>query len=575
MDPLALQVLQDAGIPTHALTDVVELDPSARDHWEPLLAPWRGALLIGPSDRDVALAVAPSGTVLVIEDSDDWPLPQGVRAPVGVRRFLATLQDRSAPPLTDSAAGVVVVGGFAHELCGRDAAIQRAQAEFDEALARHGGVVAVRRQADEVQELAAQTSAAVRAREAAVRAQAKEQELQAQLAEAVEKVTLAKEAEAAARTASIQAEAALLSHGERRDSLTEDLGRLQDSEKGLVQALQQLEDELRTNNTDAWRSEWGSSDAAAADLLAGDDRVENTFRRRAAECLTDALVRIGVDIRTGHGAPTAAIEEVIRTRHGLDEETAVGPEHRRFDIVVRPLVDWLDDLATDDASFRDEIEAERSRWNASVDAATRECEEQQANLDLHRDMVSSQLEVAFEAVSARYTELDQAAGGYGARLAVRNTPPQTATDLWTWEVTPEWRRAPGGRFVPYTRQANSAMQKQHRTHLVLAALLASENPAGRVLIIDEAGNDFGREHLRQVLSAFARVASTQGVTVIAACQDKVLEEVAALGDARMLLWFERLSDASPLCRPARVWGFDPERGRVELTRPAVEDGRVV
>lgn len=96
-----------------------------------------------------------------------------------------------------------------------------------------------------------------------------------------------------------------------------------------------------------------------------------------------------------------------------------------------------------------------------------------------------------------------------------------------------------------------------------------------MLIIDEAGNDFGREHLRQVLSAFARVASTHGVTVIAACQDKVLEEVAALGDARMLLWFERLSDASPLCRPARVWGFDPERGRVELTRPAVEDGRVV
>lgn len=93
--------------------------------------------------------------------------------------------------------------------------------------------------------------------------------------------------------------------------------------------------------------------------------------------------------------------------------------------------------------------------------------------------------------------------------------------------------------------------------------------------MDEAGNDFGREHLRQVLTAFANVAEAYGVTVIAACQDKVLEEVAALGAARLLLWFERLSDTSPLCRPPRMWGFDPERGRVELTRPAIEAGRLL
>ena len=96
-----------------------------------------------------------------------------------------------------------------------------------------------------------------------------------------------------------------------------------------------------------------------------------------------------------------------------------------------------------------------------------------------------------------------------------------------------------------------------------------------MLIVDEAGNDFGREHLRQVLSAFAHVADAHGVTVIAACQDKVLEEVAALGAARLLLWFERLSDASALCRPTRVWGFDTDGRRVELTRSAVEAGRLL
>ena len=39
-----------------------------------------------------------------------------------------------------------------------------------------------------------------------------------------------------------------------------------------------------------------------------------------------------------------------------------------------------------------------------------------------------------------------------------------------------------------------------------------------------------------------------------------------MGAARLLLWFERLSDASPLCRPTRVWGFDADGQRVELTR---------
>ena len=96
-----------------------------------------------------------------------------------------------------------------------------------------------------------------------------------------------------------------------------------------------------------------------------------------------------------------------------------------------------------------------------------------------------------------------------------------------------------------------------------------------MLIVDEAGNDFGREHLRQVLTAFAHVADAHGVTVIAACQDKVLEEVAALGAAKLLLWFERLSDASALCRPTRVWGFDADGRRVELTRPAIEAGRLM
>lgn len=575
VDPATLDALRTAGVPTRVLLDLIEVDQSERNQWEPLLAPWRGALLIGPEHLQRALAVSPPGTVLVVEDDAVLSAPSGVVAPTGAHRFLLTLLDRSAPPFTDEVAGVVVGGNFEHELCGRDAAIQRARSALDIAEALHEQAASVRERADGDHELATKVRSAVRAREEVVTARERERALQTDLAPVIESIDTAKAAVGIAHDALVNAEAGARSHAQNRSFIVDEINQLEERDDGLARELEALDAEMKANDIGGWRSAWGGSDDSAVDELTGDERVESTFRRRAAECLTEALVRIGVDIRTGQGAPTAAIEEVIRTRHGLDDETAVGPEHRRFDIVVRPLVDWLDDLAVDDATFREEIEAERARWNESINAASSERDEQQGNLDRHRDMVSRQLEVAFEAVSDRYTELDLAADGYGARLAVRNTPPQTPTDLWTWEITPEWRRAPGGRFVPYTRQANSAMQKQHRTHLVLAALLASENPAGRVLIIDEAGNDFGREHLRQVLSAFARVASTHGVTVIAACQDKVLEEVAALGHARMLLWFERLSDSSPLCRPARVWGFDPDGGRIELTRPAVEAGRLM
>ena len=297
--------------------------------------------------------------------------------------------------------------------------------------------------------------------------------------------------------------------------------------------------------------------------------------RRANEQLGVALERIGVDSLTGDGAPTPAIGGVVRARGGLDELVPPTYEVRRFDTVTRPLEDWLEDQLESDTSFRQEVEIERARWDELIGAARSECATQADLLDRHRDMVEQQIEAALGQVSTRYAELDAAAGGYGAQLRWRSLRPDAPTDLWTWEVTPEWRRGRGAKWLPYTRQANSAMQKQHRTHLVLAALLAAQNPAGRVLVVDEAGNDFGREHLRQVLTAFAHVADTHGVTVIAACQDKVLEEVAALGAARLLLWFERLSDASPLCRPTRVWGFDEDGRRVELTRPAVEAGRLL
>ena len=576
-DPLARAALDDAGVPFTPLLDAIELDEPARSRWEPLLAPWRAALVVPAEDRDRAIAVAPAGTVLVVADGAATAhLPDGVLdAPAGTYRFLRALVDRSADPYVDVEAGIVVAGGFEHELCGRDAAVARARADLDAALVREAEATEHLDRAREGHELALDALRRVRAVAELSALREREVQQSADVAEASRALAEAETGRAAATAALVEARVQRDTAAQARERLDADLDAAREDLERVAREIADSAGGIERLDVEGWQRAWGDTDEAAAAALKDDDRKEDTLRRRATEQLSVALERIGIDSTSGHGAPTPSIAEVIRARRGLDDDVPATNEVRRFDTVAQPLVDWLDDLAEHDATFRHEVEAERARWGQLIVAARIECDTQRDLLDRHRDMVEQQIEVALGQVSARYSELDVAAGGYGAQLRVRSIRPEHPTDLWVWEVTPEWRRGHGGKWLPYTRQANSAMQKQHRTHLVLAALLAAEDPAGRVLIVDEAGNDFGREHLRQVLSAFAHVADTHGVTVIAACQDKVLEEVAALGAARALLWFERLSDASALCRPTRVWGYDDNAERVELTRAAVEAGRLL
>ncbi|MBA2283096.1 MAG: hypothetical protein H0W25_17945 [Acidimicrobiia bacterium] len=576
-DPQAHAALDSAQVNATSLIDGIVLDEAARPLWEPLLAPWRGAFVIPVEHRDRAIASAPPGTVLVIVEPDSTEQrPDGVtEAPAGTARFLRTLLGRSEVPYVDAAAGVVVAGGFEHELCGRDAAIDRARAELEQVEHAQAETLGKHERAFQAHELA--IDAAERLRSAAELEILSRQESERARELATGRRALA-EADADRRMANTELVDARVQYdtsAQARDRLEGDLGVAQDEVERIAREMDTTRASIARLDADGWRSAWADTDEAAGVALASDDRQEDTLRKRAAEQLSIALERVGIDSNSGFGAPTSAIAGVIRARRGLDDDVPSTNEVRRFDTVAQPLVDWLDEQGDHDATFREDVEAERERWDELIGAARKECGTQGDLLDRHRDMVEQQIEAALGHVSARYAELDAAAGGYGAQLGWRSLRPELPTDLWVWEVTPEWRRGQGAKWLPYTRQANSAMQKQHRTHLVLAALLAAQDPAGRVLIVDEAGNDFGREHLRQVLSAFAHVADIHGVTVIAACQDKVLEEVAALGAARLLLWFERLSDASPLCRPTRVWGFDPDGRRVELTRAAVESGRLL
>jgi len=100
---------------------------------------------------------------------------------------------------------------------------------------------------------------------------------------------------------------------------------------------------------------------------------------------------------------------------------------------------------------------------------------------------------------------------------------------------------------------------------VLAALIATDNPAGRLLILDELGDKLDTENQRSLLAEIAEVARTERVTVLGTCQDWLLEQAAQIGAIGEVIWFEYASKGDLLNRPTRMWGYDDNRQRVLLT----------
>jgi hypothetical protein len=173
-----------------------------------------------------------------------------------------------------------------------------------------------------------------------------------------------------------------------------------------------------------------------------------------------------------------------------------------------------------------------------------------------------------------WTTAASAAGdaqGSGATLDWTSIRPAGPTDRWIWQVVPKWRRSPGGKMLPYDNATNSAQEKLFSVHLVLAALLASPDPHGRVLILDELGDSLGDEHRRDVLQAVRRVAEQHGITVLGTCQDAVMPDAASY--CGEILYFCYPSKTEALNLPTRMFAYDSNRARVELTAEALLAGR--
>jgi hypothetical protein len=239
--------------------------------------------------------------------------------------------------------------------------------------------------------------------------------------------------------------------------------------------------------------------------------------------------------------------------------------------MVEPLEAYLAQYEDRDLVAVEQITRAREQRQLEVDLIAKECDGLASSLETIQDGLESRLEHSLQCISAEFDRLNRAAGGAGADLLIEPVRPQSAQEVWQWKVTPRWRRARGGRLLPYTNRTNTAQEKLNTVHLVLAALLAAPNPQGRVLILDELGDSLGENHRREAIRAIAETAHASGVTVLGTCQDSVLEDAMDLADELLFFEYPRLEEAYN--RPTRMFGFTRERETVELTAEQIKQGR--
>lgn len=564
--------LASAGIAARPLLDT-EPQPFARAEWEARLAPWRDCLIVDGELGD-AIEVLDGLPGAMVASARPGSLPAGVTsAPVGAEGLLAALADGSQAAgvgAIDERLGVAVVAGFDPPLAGRAARLaaterRAAEAAGEAQAADHEAQVAGQtleaarddlRRSGAAKLAAALREEAGRLRPAADQAAADEGELLALMNKADQKAARSQAAweTFAERLQTAQARAADAAAAADRSSAT-----LSEAQDAVARA---------ESKAGWWERAWGRGDDAARDACGDHTPTEKRLRNRASERLRDAREHLGIT-PDGEGAPTDELRNAVRRRSRLDEEEDGSKvEPAEFDDLVRPMTEHLERTEERDRTVEQLIAADRERRAAELETATSKCDEAREILARLQDSAEERVREALRRVSESFDQLRRGAGRHRGDLQVECERPQGPRDSWRWKVTPRWVRQPGGRPVPYRERANAAQLKLATVHLVLAALLAgADSSRGRVLILDELGDSLGHEHRDQVLRELARVAREAGLTVLGTCQDSLMLDGA--GVCGQLLHFEYPGHGVPLNRATRVWAFDDNQQRVELTAGAV------
>ncbi|MFJ1931569.1 hypothetical protein ACIPLC_15210 [Kitasatospora sp. NPDC086801] len=588
----AVQILDAAGIEAVGLLDGLDIPAGQRARWEARLALYRDAVCIDAGQADQAteaLADLP-GAVLVLRQHGRSARSPAF-APSALRPFLHALAERlqtTTDPIAalDDELGLRVLGGFPQPITGRDALLERLRHVADETAAALGTAEQTVERAHTTQADAELLVSRLEHAERAATLREARQTIEGALAQAEAQLQnlleAAESAEQHMRAALVKQQTLVL----QRQNAEHQLRDARQQQEAVTAQMEEADRQLAALNTTYWLDRAGSREQALTalrwprdgeepdpDAQPPDRRSEISLRDNAGRYLLQAMADLGINSITGANAPTPAIANAIhlRTNQAGDEGTRQFPGAEAFEAPATAIQDWLDTRADTDRGTRTRITTNREERELGLTAGRRTVADLQQSVHAMQDSITLRLDQALQDIENALDRLNRAAGLYGAELRRRLTPPASLSDLWRCEITPCWRRTPAGSMLPYDNITNAAQEKLFSIHLVLAALLASPHPRGRLLILDELGDALGYHHRREVLSAIAGTAQEHGITVLGTCQETLMDDAADFCGG--ILYFHYPSHTEALNTATRMFGYDDNNERVEITLEALLAGR--
>jgi hypothetical protein len=563
----AVAALRAAGIDTVPLLDLITLPESGRAAWEGRISPYDRTVVISlaDADRTRAILTAHRGTPVITCDGPVASLTKARPEDSGILGDLLRGLEKRMPEaidgwIEDRDLALGIGGGYDPPLTDRDAAITAAHSNADrlrESLSqqeeRHENAKRAATMTGEV--LTAATAAAELG------------PLQVTLDEARRaargfpaRIATARDQEEKAREEFAAADRAYTTAAQRRQAAQDDLTALLHGSsvpapggtQGLTQLAQAAADAreraLRKRDAaESIRQVAGLADLAVTEAAlaeSGTPLDQATMQDRfhtARRLLRRAIeeIRAGVanaepgqdahDLRPlptlGSVAGAASETQRMRLEKQLDEfhvwcdtTTAVEDRARPFDLVERPLRSWLDWNGADDEIREGEILQGRIDQEEKMAAAERKATDTILLLQEAQRMHVHTIEQMFQHTEKALGILLDAVNRDRVALRARPTDVNDVSQWLRWEVFPQWQ--PEGRKpVEYNNPPNTA--ELIILHLLLAtsALVSATTPRGRMLILDESGNNLDAPNLRRVSQALRQIAEKYGLTMVLACQD--------------------------------------------------------
>jgi hypothetical protein len=477
----------------------------------------------------VVLADHPGTQLLLLDEVPTTPRTPGGPGTHPLDPVLAVLaarydsdSTRSVPTATDPELGLIVTGGFEHPQTGRAARVRAAQERLDRLRADLAVAEAATAQAQRERAHAQRVLRAVRDALRHAELSAERADLLAEQPAAVTTRDDAAEELAHAEAELLAASNELTIAQIRQRDASHHVNRLDREINDLRQAIAQDNTDAHVTTADGYRHALGA-DLARANALLEDTTGNLDVRRNRAT----AELRHAIDVLTDKPPREDAAQrrdplalQLYALRDWCDDPDTQSQEPPEpFEAKVAALDGWLSARGRQDADRLAQIARVRSDRQRQLEAT-------ETRIRQDQDMAATAANNAKTIIRTRIADVEKQlralwaqAGRHTISLHTTPTEPRTAEEPVTWELVISWQDSPDLPPRRYTDQVNTAERIVVHTLLAVAALATQSTPRGRVVVIDEFGQNLDLRNVPEVASILNRIALHVGLTIVLSCQD--------------------------------------------------------